>query len=147
MRLSPYQIQSQFGSYAQRPVQQYAGHEHWPHIWRQHEPLQLGANCACSTVISTTILARRSYYCPICRIHRCDTRFTEPIVFDRKTGARIAPRYNHHVDDNMYGDNSKLMPHAAAASIISLYKIVGSQDGQIPDPISRGKFGSVHSHI
>jgi hypothetical protein len=55
--------------------------------------------------------------------------------FDRKAGDRLAPRYNHHVDDSMYGDISELMPRAAA-SVISLYKIVGYPDGQIPDPIS-----------
>jgi hypothetical protein len=50
-------------------------------------------------------------------------------VFDRKTGSRLAPHYNHHVDDNMYGDISEFMPRAAAASIIGLYDIVGYPDG------------------
>jgi hypothetical protein len=67
-------------------------------------------------------------------------------VFDKK-GRRISPRYNHHVDDNMYGDISDLMPRAAAASIISLYEIVGYPDGRIPDPISWEKFGSAYGHI
>ena len=67
-------------------------------------------------------------------------------VFDKK-GNRISPRYNHHVDDNMYGDISELMPRAAAASIISLYEIAGYPDGRIPDPISWEKFGSAYGHI
>ena len=66
-------------------------------------------------------------------------------VFD-KHGNRIAPRYNHHVDDNMYGDISELMERAAAASIISLYEILGYPDGRYPDPISWEKFGSAYSH-
>ena len=66
-------------------------------------------------------------------------------VFD-KQGKRQAPRYNHHVDDNMYGDISELMPRAAAASIISLYKIMGYPDGKFPDPISWEKFRSAYSH-
>ena len=67
-------------------------------------------------------------------------------VFDKK-GIRMSPRYNHHVDDNMYGDISELMPRAAAASIISLYEIAGYPDGRIPDPISWEKFGSAYGHI
>ena len=66
-------------------------------------------------------------------------------VFD-KYGNRQAPRCNHHVDDNMYGDISDLMPRAAAASIISLYEILGYPDGRFSNPISWGKFGSAYGH-
>jgi hypothetical protein len=68
-------------------------------------------------------------------------------VFDPATGKRKPPQFNHHVDDNMYGDISELMPRAAAASIISLYEIVGYPDGRIPDPISWEKFGTAYGHI
>jgi hypothetical protein len=68
-------------------------------------------------------------------------------VFDEITGKRKPPQYNHHVDDNMYGDISELMPRAAAASIISLYEIVGYPDGRIPDPISWEKFGTAYGHL
>ena len=61
-------------------------------------------------------------------------------------GNRLAPRYNHHVDDNMYGDISEYMERAAAASVISLYEILGYPDGSIPDPISWDKFSSSHGH-
>ena len=64
-----------------------------------------------------------------------------------KNGKRIAPQYNHHVDDNMYADIPELMPRSAAASVISLYEIVGYPDGRIPDPISWDKFGSAYGHI
>ena len=48
----------------------------------------------------------------------------------------------------MYGDISELMPRAAAASVISLYEILGYPNGKIPDPISWGKFGTAYSqHI
>ena len=58
-------------------------------------------------------------------------------VFNPKTGERTAPRYNHHVDDNMYGDISELMHRAAAASIVSLYKILlGYPEERFSDPIS-----------
>ena len=66
-------------------------------------------------------------------------------VFD-KNGNRISPRFNHHVDDNMYGDISELMQRAAAASIISLYEIAGYPNGKIPDPISWEKFGTSYGH-
>ena len=68
-------------------------------------------------------------------------------VFDVITGKRKPPQFNHHVDDNMYGDISELMPRAAAASIISLYEIVGYPDGRIPDPISWEKFGTAYGHL
>lgn len=67
-------------------------------------------------------------------------------VFDA-TGQRISPRYNHHVDDNMYGDISEFMERAASASIISLYEIVGYPDGRIPDPVSWDKFHSTYGHL
>ena len=67
-------------------------------------------------------------------------------VFD-KNGNRLSPRYNHHVDDNMYGDIPDLIPRSAAASVISLYEIMGYPDGRIPDPISWEKFGSAYGHI
>ena len=62
-------------------------------------------------------------------------------------GNRKPPTYDHHVDDNMYGDITELMPLAAAASVIALYDILGYPDGRIPDPISWDKFESVHGHI
>ena len=46
----------------------------------------------------------------------------------------------------MYGDISKFMARAAAASIISLYEIAGYPTGQYPDPISWEKFGSSYGH-
>ena len=68
-------------------------------------------------------------------------------VFD-KHGKRIPLRYyNHHVDDEMYGDISELMPKAAAASVISLYEVLGYPNGKIPDPISWDKVGTAYSHI
>ncbi|KAI2498468.1 hypothetical protein MHU86_16052 [Fragilaria crotonensis] len=62
-------------------------------------------------------------------------------------GIRRPPTYDHHVDDNMYGDITELMPLAASASVIALYEILGYPDGRIPDPISWDKFESVHGHI
>ena len=62
-------------------------------------------------------------------------------------GRRRAPTYDHHVDDNMYGDISDLMPLAAAASVIALYDILGYPDGRIPDPISWDKFETVNGHL
>ena len=66
-------------------------------------------------------------------------------VFD-SAGNRLAPRYNHHVDDSMYGDISEMMERAAAISIISLYEIVGYPDGRIPNPVSWDKFHSTFGH-
>ena len=49
-------------------------------------------------------------------------------------GKRQAPTYDHHVDDNMYGDITELIPRAAAASVMALYEILGYPDGRIPAP-------------
>lgn len=62
-------------------------------------------------------------------------------------GRRRAPTYDHHVDDNMYGDITEFMPLAAAASVIALYDILGYPDERIPDPISWEKFTTTHGHI
>ena len=69
-----------------------------------------------------------------------------PGVFDTH-GHRLAPRYNHHVDDNMYGDISANMERTASASIISLYEIAGYPDGRISDPVSWDKFSSTYGHL
>ncbi|KAI2510434.1 hypothetical protein MHU86_4007 [Fragilaria crotonensis] len=61
-------------------------------------------------------------------------------------GNRRAPTYDHHVDDNMYGDISELMPLAAAASVIALYDILGYPDGksqtQYPGTSSQTSMGT-----
>ena len=62
-------------------------------------------------------------------------------------GNRLAPTFDHHVDDNMYADIAEFLPQVAVASIIALYKIVGYPTGKIPDPISWDKFESTHGHI
>jgi hypothetical protein len=46
----------------------------------------------------------------------------------------------------MYGNISEYMEHAAAASVISLYAILGYPDGSIPDPILWDKFATSHGH-
>ena len=66
-------------------------------------------------------------------------------VFD-KNGNCTSPRFNHHVDNDMYADITKFMEQAVAASIISLYKIVGYPNDMFPDPISWEKFGSLDGH-
>lgn len=63
------------------------------------------------------------------------------------TGKRRAPTYDHHVDDNMYGDITQLIPHVAAASVVALYEILGYPDGRTPDPISWDKFATTHGHL
>ena len=42
-----------------------------------------------------------------------------------ESGRRKPPTFDHHVDDNMYGDIRELLPRAVAASVIALYEIVG----------------------
>ena len=63
-----------------------------------------------------------------------------------KNGNRQPPTYDHNVDDNVYGDITELMPHAASTRV-ALYEILGYPDSRIPDSISWDKFKSVHSHI
>ena len=69
-----------------------------------------------------------------------------PGVFNTSS-KRLSPRYNHHVDDNMYGDISDIMERAAATSVISLYEIVGYPDGRIPNPVSWEKFQTTYGHL
>ena len=66
-------------------------------------------------------------------------------VYDR-SGNRISPPYPAHVDDTMYADIRQLILRTIAASIISLFEVLGYPDPRYPSPLSMDKFASIFSH-
>jgi hypothetical protein len=96
------------------------------HLWHQHDIIERGRK----------YLPEITFEPPATPTERAQfTRAIQdslnPGVIDTN-GKRISPRYNHHVDDNMYGDISENMERTAAASIVSLYEIAGYPDGRFP---------------
>jgi hypothetical protein len=65
-------------------------------------------------------------------------------VFDMN-GQRIPPTYDHHVDDLMSAEVAELLPRTIAASIISLYEVLGYPNKYTPDPLSWDKFDAMHT--
>jgi hypothetical protein len=68
-----------------------------------------------------------------------------PGVFD-EGGSRLPPTYDHHVDDLMCAEIGELLPRTIAASIKSLYEVLGYPTKYTPDPLSRDKFEALHTH-
>jgi hypothetical protein len=62
-------------------------------------------------------------------------------------GSRRPPLYRHHVDDNLYADVREHIPRTIAASIVSLYEILGYPDSRYPDPLSRDKLETEYTHL
>ena len=78
----------------------------------------------------------------------------EPAVKDRinkgvinPNGKRQPPPFRHHVDDNLYADVPQYFHRAVAASLLSIYTILGWPDGRQPDPFSFDKLETEYSHI
>ena len=70
-----------------------------------------------------------------------------PGVLDA-AGARIAPLYPHHVDDNCYADIAPFLGRTISASIIALYELLSYPDDMhFQDPLSRDKFVALYSHL
>ena len=61
-------------------------------------------------------------------------------------GNRFAPRYPHHVDDNMYADVGCFMPNTVAASILALYLVLGYPSPTNRDAVSWEKFEASFTH-
>ena len=61
-------------------------------------------------------------------------------------GQRIPPPYPHHVDDCMYADVKEYMPQTIAASVYSLYTILGFPQPHLPDPLSHDKLVTHYNH-
>ena len=61
-------------------------------------------------------------------------------------GTRRSPTYDHHVDDNMYADVREFMPLTIAASILSLYVVLGFPSPTCRDALSWDKFEASFSH-
>jgi hypothetical protein len=61
-------------------------------------------------------------------------------------GSRRSPTYNHHVDDNIYGDIQEFAPLGVAASILALYLVLGYPSARNRDSVSWGKFDWFFTH-
>jgi hypothetical protein len=61
-------------------------------------------------------------------------------------GKRLAPQYNHHVDDCLYADVMKYFPLTVAASILALYLLLGEPSANHRDPVLWEKFESKVTH-
>lgn len=68
-----------------------------------------------------------------------------PGVFNAD-GSRKPPTFDHHVDDLMTAEIAELLPRTMAASILSLYQVLGFPTKYTPDPLSRDKFVALHTH-
>jgi hypothetical protein len=66
-------------------------------------------------------------------------------VFNRD-GTRRSPTYDHHVDDNIYGDVKEFLPLGVAASILALYLILGYPGPRNRDSVSWNKFDKFFTH-
>jgi hypothetical protein len=61
-------------------------------------------------------------------------------------GSRLAPTFDHHVDDLMSAEIGELLPRTISASVLSLYEVLGYPNKYTPDPLSRDKFVASHTH-
>jgi hypothetical protein len=67
-------------------------------------------------------------------------------VFNRD-GSRRSPTYDHHVDDNIYGDVKEFVALGVAASILALYLILGYPGPRNRDSVSWNKFDKFFTHV
>jgi hypothetical protein len=58
----------------------------------------------------------------------------------------MAPTFDHHVDDLLSADARPHLLQSIAATVISLYEVLGYPNNFVPDPLSREKFESSHTH-
>jgi hypothetical protein len=61
-------------------------------------------------------------------------------------GSRRSPTYDHHVDDNIYGDVQEFVSLGVAASILALYLVLGYPSPRNRDSVSWNKFDGFFTH-
>jgi hypothetical protein len=66
-------------------------------------------------------------------------------VFNRD-GTRRSPTYDHHVDDNIYGDVQEFVSLGVAASVLALYLVLGYPGPRNRDSVSWNKFNGFFTH-
>jgi hypothetical protein len=83
---------------------------------------------------------------------------TDPNVFTQSTpdslnqgvfnsdGSRRPPTFDHHVDDNIYGDVEEFISLGVSASILALYLVLGYPSSRNRDPVSWNKFDGFFTH-
>ena len=60
---------------------------------------------------------------------------------------RLAPQFDHHVDDNIYADVGEYMHKTVCSSVLALWQILGFPHEDTPDPLSREKFCGTYTHL
>jgi hypothetical protein len=61
-------------------------------------------------------------------------------------GRRKAPTFDHLIDDLLSADTGSHLLQLIAAMVVSLYEVFGYPNFFVPDPLSREKFKSSHTH-
>ena len=61
-------------------------------------------------------------------------------------GSRQSPTYDHHVDDNIYGDVEEFVALGVASSILALYLLLGYPGPRNRDSVSWNKFDGFFTH-
>jgi hypothetical protein len=61
-------------------------------------------------------------------------------------GTRQAPPFPHHVDDNLYADVRQYIRRTLAASVYSLYVVLGWPQPHLVDPLSHEKLNTHYTH-
>jgi hypothetical protein len=61
-------------------------------------------------------------------------------------GSRRSPTFDHHVDDNIYGDVEEFILLGVSASILALYLVLGYPSSRNRDPVSWNKFDGFFTH-
>jgi hypothetical protein len=62
-------------------------------------------------------------------------------------GTRKSPTYDHHVDDNIYGDVMEFVLLGISASVLALYLILGYPGPHNRDSVSWNKFDGFFTHL
>jgi hypothetical protein len=66
-------------------------------------------------------------------------------IFD-STGRRLPPRFDHHVDDNIYADIRSTMARTLSSSTVALYRILGYPTPFSPNVLSQEKLNTTYTH-
>jgi hypothetical protein len=78
---------------------------------------------------------------------RADANSVNRGVTDNNNNNRLAPQFDHHVDDNIYADVGEYMHKTVCSSVLALWQILGFPHEDTLDPLSREKFCGTYTHL
>ena len=110
------------------------------YLWYQHDTISRTAKH-----LPTIQLAAPPTDSEVRSFTRADADSTHRGVLD-EWGKRLAPQFDHHVDDNIYADVGRHMYKTVCASVLALWTILGFPHPDTPDPLSRDKFSGTYSY-